>query len=195
MPNRLFLVWVFVTALGLLSAVQIAQEADIIAEALAQRVQTSEPIFISINAGEWTNSLNNSLSQKLLARGLDIRQRLDQLPDSGELGMGLAMSDSLDLASLGISGALLLQIALNMKWEQQTEKTFFAYHSERRPVYSFEMKQIRLPEQKLLDISNYDYLRDNAPETEHSRLRLRWFEPVVASAAIASMIILLWNFN
>lgn len=195
MPNRLFLVWVLLTALSLLSAVQISQEADSIAEILSSRIQTSEPIFISINAGEWTPSLYSSFSQKLLAKGLDIRTRIDQLPVTSEPGLGNAAADSLDLAAYGISSACLIQIALNMKWEQHTGKTFFAYHNERRPVYSFEMKQIKLPEQRLIEISDYDYIRENAPETEVSRLRLRWFEPVVATAAIASMIILLWNFN
>lgn len=190
MPQRLFLVWILLSVFSLLGAMQIAQEADSIAAEISSRIQTSEPLFLSVNAGEWTPFLQNSLSEKLLARGLDLRVPIGISPDAT-----LDPADSLDLSSYQLSTALLVQIGLNLKWEQHTQKSFFSYHNERRPVYSFEIKQLKLPEQRLISISEYDFIRDHAPETEVSRLRFRWFEPLVASAAIASMIILLWNFN
>ncbi|MDD4310333.1 MAG: hypothetical protein PHO32_08135, partial [Candidatus Cloacimonetes bacterium] len=75
------------------------------------------------------------------------------------------------------------------------QKNFFSYRSERQPVYSFETRQIQLPEQRLLKISAYDFVRPNSPETVASRMQFRWFEPLVAGAAIGSMIFLLWNFD
>jgi hypothetical protein len=101
----------------------------------------------------------------------------------------------INLNNYSISTAVLVQVTLNVKWQEQIEKNFFSYRSTRRPIYSFETKQIHLPDQRLTKVSSYDFSRADSPEREDSRLRLRWFEPLVAATAIGSMIFLLWNFD
>lgn len=170
-----------------LSAVQMAQEAHDIASAIAGEIQTGQPVLLELRTGEWTPALSQQLSQLLIERGFDLRTFNQEAsePDSGLP----------DLATYGLNEALLVQVDLNIKWQEKVQRNFFSYHSERHPVYSFETRQIMLPEQRLIKVSAYDFYRDSSPDTEFSRLRLRWFEPLVASAAIASMIFLLWNFD
>lgn len=176
--------------------VQASHEAESIATAIAAEIQTGEPIFVDINAGEWTASLNQKLALALLQRGADLRENPNSLQN---LEFELEYSDEgfkqINLKDYAIDSAVLVQVSMNIKWQEDVKKNFFSYRSIRRPVYSFETKQLLLPERKLLKISSYDFIRDDAPERDSSLLRLRWFEPIVAATAIGSMIFLLWNFD
>ena len=179
-----------------LGAVQAAQEAETIAAAIAKEIQTDQPIFVDIHAGEWTAALAQNLYRLLIAKGADVRtQSQNQLDPASAFPPLDEEPGTLKLAEYNLGSAVLVQVNLNIKWQEEVNKSFFSYRSERRPVYSFETKQIKLPEQRLLKVSAYDFFRPNSPETQVSSLRLRWFEPLVAGAAIASMIFLLWNFD
>lgn len=183
-------VWIFLCLWLPLLAVQAAQEAVEIASAIAQEIQTGEPVFLELHTGEWTPALSQQLSMLLIERGTDLRTANET--DHSELEPAVGQ---INLANYGLESALLVQVELNVKWLEVVQRNFFSYRSERHPIYSFETKQILLPQQRLIKVSSYDFNRPNSPDTEISRLRLRWFEPLVASAAIASMIFLLWNFN
>lgn len=176
-------------------SMQATQEAEQIASAIASEIQTAEPIFLDLRTGEWTTALSQSLSKMLISRGADLRDNPSlNAPNS----INMADSDSLmpiNLKSYGLNSAILVQVNLNVKWQEKVEKNFFSYRSSRHPVYSFETRQIHLPDQRIVKINSYDFNRMDAPETEASRLRLRWFEPIVAATAIGSMVFLLWNFN
>ncbi|MCK9309209.1 MAG: hypothetical protein PHH43_00960 [Candidatus Cloacimonetes bacterium] len=173
-----------------------AQEAEIIAKEIGKEIQTDEPIFIDLRAGEWTDPLIQDLSIILLNRGADLRDNPQTLqnPDYS-LEVADNGSEQINLKDYGIASAVLVQVNLNIKWQEKIEKSFFSYHNTRQPVYSFETKQIHLPEQRLIKISAFDFSRPDSPESEVSSLRLRWFEPLVAAAAIGSMIFLLWNYD
>ncbi len=175
---------------------QAAHEAETIAVAIAKEIQTGEPIFLDLRTGEWTTSLNQSLAQILLTRGADLRDNPNSL-QSPEFAMDNTEDGfkQINLKEYSITSAVLVQVNLNVKWQEQVEKNFFSYRSTRHPIYSFETKQIHLPDQRLIKVSSYDFSRADSPEREDSRLRLRWFEPLVAATAIGSMIFLLWNFD
>jgi hypothetical protein len=175
---------------------QAAHEAETIAAAIAEEIQTGEPIFLDLRTGEWTASLTQNLSKILLAREADLRDNPNSLQNP-EFAMEITEEGykQINLKDYGINAAVLVQVNLNVKWQERIEKNFFSYRSTRHPIYSFETKQIHLPEQRLIKISAYDFSRTDSPEKEVSRLRLRWFEPLVATTAIGSMIFLLWNFG
>ncbi|MDY0151435.1 MAG: hypothetical protein RBS43_04100 [Candidatus Cloacimonas sp.] len=190
MLKNLLPVWILLCVCLPLMAVQPAQEAVEIASAIAQEIQTGEPVFLELHTGEWTPALSQQIALLLIERGADLRTTYS--PDNSELEPA---AGHINLANFGLESALLVQVELNVKWLEVVQRNFFSYRSERRPIYSFETKQILLPQQRLIKVSSYDFNRPNSPDTEISRLRMRWFEPLVASAAVASMIFLLWNFN
>ncbi|MDD2228872.1 MAG: hypothetical protein PHY48_05640 [Candidatus Cloacimonetes bacterium] len=177
-------------------SIKAAKEAEIIASEIAKEIQTDEPIFLDLRAGEWTAPLIQDLSRILLSRGADLRDNPNalQIPE-----YSLELADNslghINLPDYGITNAVLVQVNLSVKWQEKIEKSFFSYHSTRQPVYSFETKQIHLPDLRLIKISAYDFSRLDSPDSEVSNLRLRWFEPLVAAAAIGSMIFLLWNYD
>mgnify|MGYP006967020225 CR=1 FL=1 len=99
------------------------------------------------------------------------------------------------LLDYGVDSANLVQIDMNIKWQTTEQKGFFFYRSERKPVYSFSIKQIRLPMHKLISISTYDYSQSSARDNTMPSTRLRWFEPLFATAAVASLVFLLWTIE
>jgi hypothetical protein len=142
---------------------------------------------------DWTSALTQELSALLIQRKLDLRiARENRVPD---FGSEAEEAQSFQLQDYGLDSALLVQVKLNLKWQEQVQRNFFSYRRDRLPVYSFETMQILLPEQRLLKLSSYDFSRPQAREAEASNLRMRWFEPLIAGAAIGSMIFLLWNFD
>ncbi len=176
-----------------LLAIQATQEAKVIALAIADEIQTSQPVFLELDCGDWTSALTQELSALLIQRKLDLRiARENRVPD---FGSEAEEAQSFQLQDYGLDSALLVQVKLNLKWQEQVQRNFFSYRRDRLPVYSFETMQILLPEQRLLKLSSYDFSRPQAREAEASNLRMRWFEPLIAGAAIGSMIFLLWNFD
>ena len=189
--HRWFLVWLLVIMASCMCALQVSQEAVQIAEALSAQIQTQEPLILQVDAGEWTTALEQELSARLLNQGADLR--IPQMSDPALVADSLG--SELNLSRYGVGSALLVRISLNLKWEEHASTGFFSYHSTRIPVYSFITSQIELPGWRLVKRSSYDFHRPAAKQTEASGLRLKWFEPLIASTAIVSMIFLLWNFN
>jgi len=193
MTKYLLPVWILLLVSLSLNAIQAAQEAEIVAYAIAAEIQTGQPIFLDLQCGEWTSALTQQLTRILLSQKADLR--VDNSDTDTIIANSDEVSNSVKLADYGLDSALLVQVSLNLKWQEKVQRNFFSYHSERSPVYSFETKQIQLPKQQVLKLSTYDFFRPHSADTGVSRLRLRWFEPLVAGAAIASMVFLLWNFD
>ena len=99
------------------------------------------------------------------------------------------------LSDYGINSAILISVDLNLKWQVVERKSFLSYRSERIPVYSFITKQIQLPEYRLLSIDHYDFAPQDNIDSSISAPRLKWFEPLIASTAVASIIFLLWTIE
>jgi hypothetical protein len=84
---------------------------------------------------------------------------------------------------------------MNIKWVTKEHKSFLSYRTERKAVHSFEVKQVQLPGRQLIAIDSFDYLQPNSAESTMSAPHLRWFEPLIATTAIASIIFLLWTIE
>ncbi len=189
MIKYLLPVWILLCYALPLSAVQATHEAEIVAYAIAAEIQTGQPVFLNLQCGDWTPALMQQLTHILVNQNVDLRLDKSSTEDSE------ASNNMPNLTEYSLDSALLVQVNLNLKWQEKVQRNFFSYHSERSPVFSFETRQIQLPQQKVLKISTYDFIRPSSVDAEVSRLRLRWFEPLVAGAAIASMVFLLWNFD
>ncbi|MDD4310494.1 MAG: hypothetical protein PHO32_08950, partial [Candidatus Cloacimonetes bacterium] len=165
-------VWILLCLCLPLRAVQAAHEAQQIAAAIASEIQTGEPIILDLRTGEWTAALSQNLYDLLLKKGADLRtEALDELDSNQMLTDEPEEYNSPRLSDYGIDSAILVQVNLNVKWQDVVQKNFFSYRSERQPVYSFETRQIQLPEQRLLKISAYDFVRPKSPETVASRMQ------------------------
>jgi len=52
-----------------------------------------------------------------------------------------------------------------------------------------------LPQRKLIQVNTYDYSLSGSKDSSISAPRLRWFEPLIAGAALASIVFLLWTIE
>lgn len=173
---------------------QQRQDATELAESLANLINIEEPIFLELRTGEWTSSLDVSLREALLTRGADLRENTGSLhspvyltdPDDQEA----ADTQSL-LEQYNLETASLVSITMDIGWLTVEHKGFLSYRQERKPVYNFTIKQIELPSNRLMLIQTISFERTGTAVESSSRLR--WYEPVFASLALASMIYLLWT--
>lgn len=175
----------------LLGATQLQQDADAIAANLAPNIDTGQAVILDIRCGEWTAALFHSLSQQLLEKGADLREfPPEQWDESLEQNQVLAR-----LEDYGLQSANLVSLELNLQWKTIEHKSFFSYRSERIPEYVFSLKQIRLPQRQISQVNSYVFCPETPRDTSISAPRLRWFEPIFAAAALASVIFLLWTIE
>lgn len=178
------------------SAKNQSLEASQIADSLAARISVSEPIILELRTGEWTPALQTALRKALLNRGADIREIRGEFPSpapADSMDAFPMLGDGYSVEQLGLDSALLVQVDMDYGWQTIERKTFFSYTQERHQVYNFGIKQIRLPAYKLQAISVYVHERKNQGSSETKISHLKWFEPVFASLALASIIHLLWT--
>lgn len=172
-------------------AERMHEDAQQISSVIADWLDPDQAIFLEIRCGEWTSALAQSMRETLLERSFDLRElRSGQVPGAFEWD-----TDPRFLEGFGLQSAVLVTIELNLKWQTIEHKSFFSYRSERVPVQSFIVKQVQLPGQKLLRIDNYDFVQSTDKDTALSAPRLQWFEPLVVSTALASIIFLLWTIE
>jgi hypothetical protein len=163
---------------------------------LVKHIDLDEPIFLDIRAGEWTSLMENEIRTQLLAKDADIREQLPELhsPTSDSESVDIAQTKAI-LENYQTDTAFLYQISLDIEWRVIEHKKIFAYRIQRAPTYSFTIKKILLPENRLLALDTYKY-SGNAPEAlNSSEIRLKWFDPIIASLAIGSLIYLLWTIE
>lgn len=178
-----------------LHGVQQRQEIEALAVQLAGLIDLGQPLFLELRTGEWTGSLGTALRSELLLRGADLRESTTAhssvffLEEQDDIHASLTGR----LESYGLESASLVQINLEIVWETVEHKGFLSYRRERRPVYNFTVKQISLPDARLTMIRSLAFERSSDRAGEYLGNRLRWFEPVVASLGLASMIFLLWT--
>ena len=187
--------WLSVCFLLLISELLSLQDPlplNKITSEIATEIQIGQPIFLDINCGEWNPVLTQKLSAELLEKGADLRYNLS------ETKIDQAYTEDEKVPNFlipGLEKALLVQINLNIVWQETVKSSFFSYRTERYPVHIFEIRQIQLPAQQILKISTYSLPLPNPDSSGTGSLHFRWFEPLVASAAIGSLIFLLWNFD
>lgn len=191
--NKLLVLFCWLAGFCWLEAVSYAPaEPDTISARIVALIDISQPVYLEVQAGDLTSTLDFKIRQLLIQKGADLRELNLQ---SWEAGLNPA-EDSLNTPVPDISAPLtgqLVKISMELDWTTLEHRSFFSYRSERRPLYSFQIKQISLPLHRLQTIDNLSFVVPSIPSQGQSPANLRWFEPVLAITALGSLIYLLWN--
>ncbi len=177
------------------------QKAPEIVSALLDSLSFSAPVILDIRCGEWTPALETEMRKLLLQRQVEVREiSFGLLRDSREYGP-LAME-----TDYGLDGTALLQMVnldradyleLNLEHTvvQGEKRNLVSFSRYNMPVYKFDLKQITLPGQRLAAVR--EYRLEGVPEIENpgSLLALKWYEPVLATAILGSLVYLLWTIK
>lgn len=192
-----------ITALPLWSqtTLQPDQNAPAILAELTDSLLFSNPVILDVRCGEWTPALERELRRILLSRQIDIREpQLGLLEDTNKL-IPLAMESDFGvnadilLKMLNLTSADLLELTLEQSVETGEKRNFISYSRYRMPVYHFVLKQVSLPEQKLTALKEYRLNGEPEVENPGSLLAMKWYEPLVASAILGSLIYMLWTLK
>ena len=186
----------FCLPLQSLQSEELSVAAPGIVSALCDSLQVSAPVFLDIKCGEWSSVLENEFRQKLLSKKADIRE-LDILTEK-ETGSLLPTEQAglnQILAKLGLEQAEVLEVSLEQAFVSSEKKGIFSYVRYRTPIYIFRLKQVALPEQKLISISQNRFEGESELENTGSLLALKWYEPLVAGATLASLVYMLWTIK
>ena len=168
-------------------------EPEIISSQIVNLIDLSVPIFLDIQAGDLTSELDYHIRRMLLEKGADIREW-----DSDNNPFYLpALSDSIpkSLLPLSLSKAHPIKVTMELGSTKVEAKSFLSYHSERYPLYSFQIKQIELPSYKLLKVDNLSFIDSKLRSSNSNIKSVKWFEPILAVTAISSIIYLLWTIE
>lgn len=191
MPRILALI-LFLTALSLCAETFPAADPELISSRIVELLDISQPLFLEIQAGDLTSDLDFRIRQQLLKMGADLRESLPGL-ESEAAG---ADADSLSVPRLdyyALKRANLVQVTMELGGTTIERKSFLSYSSERFPLYNFQVRQIALPRYQLTRIDSLGFV-DQTRKTEGPTLTsIKWFEPVLASTVLASIIYLLWT--
>ncbi|MBM4403701.1 MAG: hypothetical protein FJ042_04870 [Candidatus Cloacimonetes bacterium] len=169
-----------------------------VTEGLLPYIDTTLPVVIEITAGDWTIPLQTELRARLLELGTDIREVDEsiQIPENlwdDQIPEQVLLLSK--LSALGLSEVIVVQIRLDLQWQIREQRKFFSYKRERLPLYSFHIKCMQLPDFRLLRIGTYTVVGKSNPIDRTQQYRLKWFEPVIATVAIGSIIYLLWTIE
>lgn len=178
-----------VTAIGATNTGFDPAEPELISQKIVDLIEPGEPIYLDIQAGDLTSRLDFRIRQLLIAKGADLRESELDIPEE-EQADTLGVQPVSSLASMPTR---LVRIRMELDWTTQEKRSFFSFRSERLPLYVFNIKQISLPKWKLAKIDNLSFV-DQPAKFEASRpLTLKWFEPLLAATALASVIYILWT--
>lgn len=160
-------------------------EPEFISERIVDLIDVSQPLILDIQAGDLTPRLEFLIHGMLLSKGADLR-------DSGHAAF---LENPEDLAPFMLQSVNLVKVELDLGDTTVEHKNFLSYRSERVPFYKFRVRQIRLPGNKLLSIDELSFT-DGSPKSNGPLLsNLKWFEPILASTALATLIYLLWTIE
>ncbi len=168
-------------------------EPEFISERIVELIDVSRPLLLDIQAGDLTPRLDFLIRGLLLAKGADLREA-DPLAGSAYSASGDSLAWA-DLAPYALQNLNLVSIGLELGGTTVEHKSFLSYRSERYPLYTFQVKQIRLPGHKLTSIDELAFTGTDRKNGGPSLSSLKWFEPVLATTALASLIYLLWTIE
>jgi len=160
---------------------------------IASLVNTDKPLFLDIRTGEFSPTLERELKTHFLKRKMDLREMqsaINRIEDIDSLSLAV---NTLDIRNYGLTSAMLLQVDLDITWQQTEQRKLFSYQSFRVPVYVFDIKLISLPEYRLTAIYSSSHKAEDIPNSYSGVSRLKWFEPFFATAALGSLVFLLWT--
>jgi hypothetical protein len=162
-------------------------EPDTISTQISELIDISSPLLLDIQAGDLSTQLDYLIRHKLLLKGADIRELPegeDILPDS--LGVG-------EPVNFALQRSRLVRITLDLGSTVIERKSFLSYHSDRYPLYTFQIRQIALPDNRLLQIDSLSFTDTQSKPESRATGDVKWFEPVIASAVVVSLVYLLWT--
>ncbi len=163
--------------------------------AIVELIDTDTPIFLEVRAGEWSPVLTGEIERQLLQRGAEIRQVMsgDHLPASSVADSIITPERSIDLANYALKTASLVRVDMDLTWQTLEHRSFISYSSERKPVYEFTVRQIRLPEHRLQKVGSTQFQFSGERSGSIASTGIKWFEPMLVTATLASIIYLLWT--
>ncbi len=160
-------------------------EPELISERIVELIDVSQPLILDIQAGDLTPRLDFLIRGMLLSQGADLREMSH-----------IALLENLESpAAYLLQDVNLVQVGLELGATTVEHKSFLSYRSERMPLYSFLVKQISLPDNKLLRIDELSFTEKNTKNNGLVLSNLKWFEPILASTALATLIYLLWTIE
>lgn len=170
-------------------------EVTAISETIVGQIITGEPIILDIRAGEWSQALANEIKRQLLSKGADIREAgLGQHSPAVSYAEGDSTeTEDYDLRKLKLEAALLVMVEMELRWQTVERSSFLSYSSQRKPQYVFNLKQISLPSRQLRHVSSVTHELQSSDKGGSGISGIRWFEPMLVTAALASIIYLLWT--
>lgn len=188
--------WLIVIAALWISCIQAQvsqEEIGGIATSIVEQINPVEPIILDIRAGEWSQALATEIKRQLLVRGADIRETGQHSPAFSDAGEDSLDIQEINLERLKLKSALLVLVELELRWQTMERKSFLSYSSQRKPLYVFNLKQIALPSRQLRQVGSVSReLKSDHPGSE-TVSGIKWFEPLLVTAALASIIYLLWT--
>lgn len=163
--------------------------------AIIAQIDTDKPIFLDVRAGDWSPALTSEIEIQLLKRGDEIRRVKsgDQLPANSISDTLVTAEKDFDLGDYALKEAVLLQVDMELEWQTLEHRSFISYSSERKPLYVFTIRQILLPGHKLEKVGSTQYQFSADKGSAITSSGIKWFEPMLATAALASIIYLLWT--
>lgn len=196
-------VWLFVISLITVPcyAIKTPETAAVIATQLCDSLSLNHPVVLDIRCGEWTPNLELAIRRALLSRQVDIREiGIDSLYGADEAtqpdSSNLALSRGIQLLSaLSLQRYDILEITLEQTYATGESRNLISYSHYQKPVYRFILKQITLPEQRLLTVREYSLNGEMELDNPGSILALKWYEPLVATALISALLIMLWTLK
>lgn len=191
--NKLLVLLGFLLAICWLAGTTFAPAVpDTISARIVELIGISDPIYLDVQAGDLTSALDFKIRQQLIHKGADLREVNLQSLDANLN----AAADSLTRPQpeyYALLSGLLVKVTMEIGWTTLEHRSFLSFRSERRPLYSFQIKQIGLPLNKLQTIDNLSFVDQSTKAEGQSPANLRWFEPVLAITALGSIIYLLWT--
>lgn len=194
MPKCLCLIVVLILSASLARAQISENKIPEIAQAIADEIITGEPIILDIRAGEWSQALATQIKRQLLEKDADIREATPKSHSPAFSDPETELDfEEYDLSQLHVGKALLVLVEMELRWHTIEHKTFLSYNSQRKPAYIFNIKQISLPSQRLLQINAINWELNTKETRKSSPPSTKWYEPLLVTTALASIIYLLWT--
>ena len=195
MPKSLWLCCLLlILPINMLSGLSSGPSIPEAGRKIVQFIDTGEPIFLEFRAGQYSNVLANEVKKQLLEKGADLREaELDDLSPAQDSTYDHSISQARALSQLGLQNARLVLVEMELDWKTLEERGFLSYSSTRIPLYHFSIKQIALPSGQLIQLDSFTQEAKTSSESQKTTKGITWFEPMLITAALASIIYLLWT--
>jgi hypothetical protein len=167
-------------------------EPNLISERIAELISLEVPLVLDIQAGDLTGALDYRIRTLLLQKGADLREAVPNSPLDYIINAPEAQAAEEKLP-LALDRLNLVRISMELSGTTVERKSFFSYHSDRYPLYTFQVRQITLPGYKLESVDSLSFVDNNQAPDRQIITNAKWIEPVLATTAIASLIYLLWT--